>query len=391
MKTKLLALVMLLMLSASTFGQLKTIATMTVADDRTNDVRITVIGVEGKSITINGQEPYSIDSDSNFRLFEVSVSANKTIKIEAEDASYLIGLSCRSSSLISLDVSGLIALEELNCSRNLLTSLDLSDLVALRGLNCSRNLLTSLDVSSLVALEYLSCFWNSLTSLNISDCVALEYLSCHTNFLTSLDVSGFAALEYLDCFDNDLTSLNISDCIALEYLNCAWNSLTVLEFSDCVALEELSCHRNSLVSLDVSACVALRYLSAGEQEVVVEVPFNYNRSDADIYFNGTAHTFYEGRFSIPTDVASGTPFAGTLSIVRAADAPTSNEQLTAASISTGVGEITIETATSASIQIVSISGKVVYSANASGTTSVNVPAGIYIVVVDGKSTKVVVR
>jgi Listeria-Bacteroides repeat domain (List_Bact_rpt). len=71
--------------------------------------------------------------------------------------------------------------------------------------------------------------------------------------------------------------------------------------------------------------------------------------------------------------------------------PTSNDVLSTATVTAGYGSITIETPNAATVQVVSFSGSVVYNAKVTGTTTVNVPAGIYAVVVDGTVTKVVVR
>ena len=71
--------------------------------------------------------------------------------------------------------------------------------------------------------------------------------------------------------------------------------------------------------------------------------------------------------------------------------PTSNDVLSTATVAAGYGSVTIDTPKSATVYIVSFSGSVVYNAKVIGTATVNVPAGIYVVVVDGSVTKVVVR
>jgi len=70
---------------------------------------------------------------------------------------------------------------------------------------------------------------------------------------------------------------------------------------------------------------------------------------------------------------------------------TSNDVLSTAKITAAYGTVTIETPKTVTVQIVSFSGSVVYNANVVGTVTVNVPAGIYIVAIDGTATKVVVR
>ena len=71
---------------------------------------------------------------------------------------------------------------------------------------------------------------------------------------------------------------------------------------------------------------------------------------------------------------------------------TSNELMSnTTNISVAMRTISIDVSKVSTIQIVSISGNVVYNNRVDGTITVNVPAGIYVVVVDGKTTKVVVR
>jgi len=70
---------------------------------------------------------------------------------------------------------------------------------------------------------------------------------------------------------------------------------------------------------------------------------------------------------------------------------TSNDVLSTATVTAGYGTVTIDTPKSATVSVVSFSGSVVYNAKVIGSATVNVPAGIYVVVVDGTVTKVVVR
>jgi len=511
MKTKLLTLVMLLTLSAATaFGQLKEVATLTVSPDRQGShVSIFINGVSGQEVTINGETPQTFGDSGNLNFVNIPIPADRVLRIKAEDYSSIYSILCSGNNLISLDISKLTALERLQCFDNEFTSLDVSKNVNLQYLLCYNNNLTSLDVSKNLNLLSLSCYNNNLTSLNVSNNLELFSLLCYNNRLTSLDLSGLTflrnlnvsgnlfisfrssastrnasgnsldafgltSLQTLDISDNALTYLDVSGLTALEDLDCSGNNLTSLNVSENIALHTLDVSGNALSSLELPS-TPLTGASVDNQDVVIEIPFDYSGSTVDVYFNGATYALSEGPFSI---TAGGITYSGTISIVRASapvpvenkysvtfiseagvtinressdevvegydfrfyttiadeyadydlivlvngeelsptvhdnmyviknvdgnkevrfiltakgDAPTSNEQLSATVISTGVGEITIEVPTSALIQIVSISGKVVYSASVSGTTIVNVPTGIYVVVVDGESTKVVVR
>jgi Listeria-Bacteroides repeat domain (List_Bact_rpt). len=71
---------------------------------------------------------------------------------------------------------------------------------------------------------------------------------------------------------------------------------------------------------------------------------------------------------------------------------TSNTVLsTSATVTASYGTVTIDTPKVSTVYVVSLSGSVVYNAKVVGTVTVNVQAGIYVVVVDGVSQKIVVR
>ena len=70
---------------------------------------------------------------------------------------------------------------------------------------------------------------------------------------------------------------------------------------------------------------------------------------------------------------------------------TSNDVLSVATVTASYGSVTIDTPKQSTVYVVSLRGSVVYNAKVTGTVTVNVPAGIYVVVVDGVSQKIVVR
>jgi len=501
------------MLSAVTAfaADLQTVATMTVAADRTDSVKIELKGDVGVIVVINDKTLTS--TDGSILTFKISVLKDKGIVVKASDASAITYLDCSDNSLTELNLLDLENLEILNVSSNRLSTLDLSKNVGLTTLNVSGNGLSTLVVSENVGLTTLDVSGNDLSTLVVSENVSLTILNVSGNGLSTLDVSenvslttlnvsgngagftdftvtGLKALTTLDVSDNALTELNVSD-----------NALTTLNITGLEGLTNLDVSNNNLTSLDVSnnkelayldasmnrlailklyagVDVKLLHLQANGQKAVVEVPFNYNRTDADISFDGETQKVSVGGtffFPRPDGVTTGAGFSGTLvSIARADDDrkkyditfiieegvevisangvneaieghnfqfgvllsddfadysvkvlvdgeellpflgntyvinnvdsdkevtfiltkneenSTSNETLTTASVSTTKGAITVE-AIASDVMIVSISGNVVYKAIVTGTETVNVPAGIYVVAINGKATKVVVR
>jgi hypothetical protein len=79
----------------------------------------------------------------------------------------------------------------------------------------------------ILSLEGIESFKNLLT------------LNCSGNQLSSLDMSNNTSLKELDCSVNYLTNLDVTGCIALEVLNCIHNPLTTLDLSNCTSLTEL--------------------------------------------------------------------------------------------------------------------------------------------------------
>jgi hypothetical protein len=467
----------------------------------------------GGNIIITATDFSSITSlnISNCAVIELNVKGNTALKklvasnnsLSTLDLSGITSLTYLNLSnvfgtglLTDLNISGCTGLEDLFLSgtpletlnisdtnfTNLflsgftkLTSLDVSGCNSLMWMLCNNTSLTTLDVSGLSALRGLKCDNTPLTSLDISDCDDLELLYCNDTFLTTLDVSGFSALSVLDCSNTPLTSLNISGCNALEELYCNDTFLTTLDVSGFSTLSVLNCSNSSLKDLNVSRCDDLVELYADNQNIVVNVPFNYNNSGIEIYFNGEPYLIKTNDFSIPTKIAAGTDFSGNITVVRADDNrarytvtfvatdgvsinrnyynevidgyslqfittldnkyadyeltvlvngeklaptlssniymidnirsnkvvtfilnasgnnPTDNSILNVASVSSINGEIIVESPSTAKIQIANISGRVIYSDTAAGTTKVSVAAGIYVVTINGKSAKVVVR
>jgi hypothetical protein len=116
---------------------------------------------------------------------------------------------------------------------------------ALTYLDCNNNILTSLDVSKNTALTYLDCRSNHLYALDVSKNTALTTLKCYDNQLAALDVSKNTALTGLDCNDNQLTALDVSKNTALTGLHCFNNRLAALDLSKNPMITSFQGYKNS--------------------------------------------------------------------------------------------------------------------------------------------------
>jgi hypothetical protein len=504
MRKIFISFVTMLMLSAVTAfaADLQTIATMTVAEGETDNVKIVLTVPKGEVVNINGNVPTITDGpkdaddliSTSILTFSIPVSVEGEIEVKVDNPSAITDMKFSGGELATLTVTGLDNLTDLEYSGDKLKTLTLSGLRKMTSIGTGTfATLKSLTVTDLRSLETLPLEGNSLETLTLSGLEYLKTFEIPGADLKTLTLSGLEYLKTLEITADALEALTLIDLKRLEELNYSDKKLATLTVAGLESLETLNVSKNALTSLDLSACTGLTTLNVSEnklatlkvpanakfdvfdatgQEVVAEVPFNYNRTDVDIYFNGEVQTVSEEEtfsFNLPGETDEARVFSGTLTKINPAEDeraiynitfvleegveiisangvneaieghnfqftvlasdysvvvlvdgeellpivgntyvinnvdgdkevtfiltkenPTSNETLTATSVSTTKGAIIVE-AIASDVMIVSISGNVVYKAIVTGTETVNVPAGFYVVAINGKATKVVVR
>ena len=124
--------------------------------------------------------------------------------------------------------------------------------------------------------------------------------------------------------------------------------------------------------------------------------FSFNATKTGDYADYKLIVYENGREIEPYTANSSTylleNIRGNITITFAlTKTPTGNETFNTAKVRTSAGKILIETQTENYIQVVSLIGNIVFNGKINNTTSVSVPAGIYVVLVDGKPTKVMVK
>lgn len=206
------------------------------------------------------------------------------------------------------DITGIEAfvnLEHFNCGFNQLTSIDVSNNTALTKLVCRYNQLTSLDVTKNIHLyrDYgfspygLDCSGNLLTTLDVSNNTSLKSLNCSYNALTTLNVSNNTGLDALICSGNQLTSLDVTNNIELGTLICSGNQLTSLDVSENTKIWDLDCRSNQLISLNLSNFPDLYRLNISDnptlQEVCVWETFTTDSADIEILDEGSPNYWFD--------------------------------------------------------------------------------------------------
>lgn len=128
-------------------------------------------------------------------------------------------LGCVSNQLTSLDVSYNKELEQMNCSKNKILSLDLTNNKKLFQLICNGNGMTNLNISSCSLMTYIDCISNQLSSIDLSNMSELKTVYCYGNNLVSLNVSNNPKLDFLSCGVNKLTTIDVSKNTLLTQLH----------------------------------------------------------------------------------------------------------------------------------------------------------------------------
>ena len=299
------------------------------------------------------------------------------------------------SNITGLDASHNAKLQTLICNNNAIASLNVSGNTELIGLYCLGNALTTLDVSKNMKLANLYCYENSLTTLDIGNNTELAFLDCRSNKLTSLNVSKNKKLKMLDCRANKLTAIDVSNNTELESFHCSENALSTLDLSHNSELNSLYCYGNnfSTAALDDIYC---SLPNRGGQAIIglIQPLLNASSPDKDkvLATNGKnaatknwALTYYENDAEI-TGFTGTHQCGGGTGIEEAGDFPAF------AVYPNPVKDILNIVADKPvhSIRIYNVYGTEV--AHATDTNSINVshlPAGVYMVRADGKTTRII--
>ncbi len=299
------------------------------------------------------------------------------------------------SNITGLDASNNAKLQTLICNNNAIASLNVSGNTDLIGLYCLGNALTTLDVSKNMKLTNLYCYENSLTTLDIGNNTELAFLDCRSNKLTSLDVSKNKKLKTLDCRANKLTAIDVSNNTELESFHCSENALSTLDLSHNSELNSLYCYGNNFTTAafdDIYCSLPNR----GGQAIIglIQPLLNASSPDKDkvLATNGNnaairnwALTYYENDAEI-------TGFTGTHQCGGGTGIDETKDLPSLAVYPNPVKDILNIVADKPvhSIRIYNVYGTEV--AHATDTNSINVshlPAGVYMVRADGKTTRII--
>jgi hypothetical protein len=148
--------------------------------------------------------------------------------------SFVRGYGVNKDKLDTLDVSGCSALKELYVDDvPNLRCINLNNCTSLGILSCSSDpKLTQIDVSTNTALTSLNCQSDALTSLDVTHNRNLQKLYCLLNYnISSLNLANNPQLKILDCSDDNLSRLDLTNNSNLTTVCFANNHINSLDLS----------------------------------------------------------------------------------------------------------------------------------------------------------------
>lgn len=353
--------------------------------DLSQNTQLKVLGCFNNSLN-------SLDVSKNLQLMELDCSENKISVLDVSNNSQLSKLFCLKNSIASLDIDNDTQLKVLDCSENKIESLDVSKNVLLEKLNCYKNLLNALDVTKNVELAGINCSGNKIKVIDVSKNTKLEWLYSFDNPLGTLDVSKNTILKNLRCYNNNLTSLDVSNNLELEWLYCNGNSLESIDVSQNTELKDFVCHDNKFTTEtidDIFCSLPERNGHAAGRIAIVSKSSSDDNSVA-LAANGNNAISKNWRVVYYFNNTEITGFTGTKQCTNGIYQTENNSDVTIyPNPVKDVLHITSDKPINI-IRIFNVSGaELLRTANTNSVNVSHLPAGIYMVYVNDKPTKII--
>ncbi len=262
MKTKITYLILFLITTSASFGQI-----VNIPDANFKLYLVTYSGAD-----TNNDGEIQVTEATNFTGDMEPNGFNITDLTGIETFVNITHLDVGSNLLSTIDVSHNLALTHLDVALNNLSTIDVSLISGLTHLDVSANNLTTLNISTNPSLTYLDCFANiNLNAINqnvpnvgvnLTYNPALEYFDFRYTAFPNLAIYNHSSLAEIYCDNSPLLhSVTLVNLSALTIFSCD-NSLIFnsLDFVNLSALTTLSCSNTSIASIPTSQLPALEEL-----------------------------------------------------------------------------------------------------------------------------------
>ena len=377
------------------------------ANTYTRFTALTNKGVKVRVLVSKPEEKLTVFSITNAKMSSVDISKLADTRAITLDN---VGLS-------KFDFAPSTALKQLDLSRNNISEIDLSKYPNLEYLSMSDNKLTKLDLSKNKELIVVSLSRNNLTEVNFRGLTALESLDLTANSMTSLDCSRLPNLGQLFVSNNKLTSINVKNNAHLRALNLVANNLRFSALPPTTGSYRTSYAYQRQNPVDVS--VNGNKVDLSSEAVIDGTPTVYRwftgnvnvdkngnlqgeEFDVDAEYtvtNGVTTLKLTKRYEDLVCVMTNAKFPKLLlhtKHIRFIPDATGIEGVNADNTDTFIkvveGGIVVEAAAGSVVNVYGINGGLVQKAKMNGTSqSFSLPKGAYVVTINNKVAKVMVK
>lgn len=364
----------------------------------------------------NLSEITDLDVTEATSLIKLAFNNNKISAINLSKNTAIATLYAEINELEVLDIAALKDLKMIYANNNKLTGINISNNLALTTFNINNNLISAVDFSKNENLTAIYALGNQFETVDLSNNKALTYISFNNNQLTSIDVTPLTKLKSLFLLNNQLTSVIGAEIVAATAtVNCTGNKLNFATLPQPGALRAQFNYapQQALVIAEEIVTGAELDLSAqnnvqGVLAAAVPTTYAWATESGTALVAGTDYTELDGKFTFlqkqdekvvcsMTTTAfpkfTGANVLKTTPISVTTGTGIDNETTNNVKVVGRTNELSIQNLAGAeAIKIVSLSGSVVYVATAnSSEVSVNLSAGVYIVLVDEVAHKVIVK
>lgn len=362
-----------------------------------------------------------LDLTHNPKLKELSAYGNYIEELDLSNQKDLVNVDLKGNSLSDINFGGTANIESLTLNNNYITDIDVTGMPKLVKLNVDGNDITSLDVTNNKELEELSASNNKLTSLNLANNAKLTSLNVKNNQLEGLDLSNQKSLSMIYVGGNGWDACTLND---FYYSLNEWkefqsayggtgNTLWVTENGS--KNENDAEHAESDIAVakgwkvnttgDGSGCdqAYITILPTDNGTVTLyDADNNEVKSGSKVKKNSTVRlvaTPAEG-YNIASAKANGKDITNNqFTVTKATDVAVkftvatsiNGTQAETVTVEGGSHELIFTAGRATAATVCTINGTVAFNGIIDGTQAISVPAGIYIVTVNGTTQKVLVR
>lgn len=362
-----------------------------------------------------------LDLTHNPKLKELSAYGNYLEELDLSQQKELVDVDLKGNSLSDINFGATENIESLTLSNNYITDIDVTGMPKLVKLNVDGNDITSLNVTNNKELAELSASGNKLTSLHLANNAKLTSLIVKNNQLEGLDLSNQKYLSMIYVGGNGWDACTLND---FYYSLNEWNEFETSYGGTGNTLwvtENGSKNENDAEQAESDIAVAKGWKvnttgngSGCDQAYITILPTdngtvtlydadnNEVKSGSKVNKNTTMRLVATPaeNYKVESAKANGKDIANNqFTVTKATDVVVkftittsiNGAQTETATVEGGSHELIFSTGHATTATVCAINGAIAFKGIIDGTQAISVPAGIYIVTINGTTQKVLVK